>query len=118
GEPAAQTEKGDGVRRYLPAGLLVLGVIAGSGIRSTPAGAVAAAALRSVTQVKVGPSLTGGGTGPAVSIDIGPGVIKNGRVQDGTLQIQKFAPAARLALKGDPGAPGADGPAGPTWPQG
>src|SRR5207253_2659701 len=99
------------MRGYLPPVLLVLGVAALGGLRSTPA--TGANGLHNINQVKVGSSLTGGGTGPTVSLDIGPGAIKNDRIQDGTLQIQKLSTAARAALKGDPGPQGLPGAAGP-----
>ena len=76
---------------------------------------VAQSTLSPIKQLLAGSGLVGGGTGPTVTLGIGPGLVTSSHVQDGSLQVSDLSSAARTALQG---AQGPAGPAGPQGPQG
>jgi hypothetical protein len=95
------------------------GLIAGATLPT-----VAQTRLKTITQVLVGAGLTGGGTGPTVSVGLASGGVNSSHVADGSLQVADFSANAQEALrgpqgpKGDTGAQGPIGPTGATGPAG
>ncbi len=71
--------------------------------------------LKVIKQILTANGLTGGGTGPQVTVGIAEGGVTGSHVLDNSLGVEDFNSAARTALKGDPGL---QGPAGPSGPQG
>ncbi len=68
--------------------------------------------LLPIKQLTAEAGLTGGGTGPTVSLGLAPGGVTSAHVQDGALTVNDFALSAREALKGEVGAQGPQGAPG------
>src|SRR5690242_12796375 len=80
-----------------------------------PSATVSAAARvreKPIKRLTPGKGLSGGGTGPTVTVEIAPGGITGAHVQQGTLGAEHLSSVAREFLRG------AVGPQGPAGPQG
>lgn len=74
-----------------------------------------------VMRVIAGPGLTGGGSGPIVTIGVAPNGIVSSMIQNGAILLEDLNAATIAALQGQqgpPGAPGPQGEQGPAGPQG
>lgn len=71
-----------------------------------------------IKRITPGEGLTGGGTGPTVTLGLATGSVTGNHVQDGTLEVRHLSAAAQAALRGAVGPQGPQGEAGPQGPQG
>lgn len=94
----------------------IAGLLAGATLPT-----IAQSRLMNITQIKTASGLSGGGTGPTVSVGIAGSAVTSAHVQDGALQLADFATATRDGLRGPAGpagATGAQGTTGATGPTG
>lgn len=73
---------------------------------------------RNITLIRTPSGLTGGGTGPTVTLGIATGGVGSPQILDGSVGVLDIAPEAKAQLKGDKGDKGDTGAKGDKGDQG